>query len=1270
MILSSSRSIIFLIGRFLRAALAVCVIVLAVLASAQAQTETALYDGWANDYAAGGNRTVFAPGLARPGTAGVDPFYRFVDGDASTSDVQHFSATGGIEGIPVQYTGPTLYGGSAYRDNERPDDTATFAGTVLAIRNNANDADNGAGVKGDPIRAYVPSDANGLTFDEAFGAILCDYDGGAGLTGMTWSGSTNADTLAATVRWAVLDGSTLYVSNASFSVANNGIASQTNTLPDVTATTWAVWDPGSDIADMKFTSTAPVFAARTFTNVTKVGYVWELSDAVNASNYLDTVRFTVTKQAVAPVITSAATASGNVNLAFSYQIEASDSPTSYGVTGTLPGGLSLDPATGLINGTPTTEEVRTVTISATNAQGTGNAPLEITIGPVLPVPEITSPTAAATTAGGGFSYQVTATNDPTSFSASGLPPGLTLDPATGLISGEVVEAGDYTVTVTASNGAGSQQTDITISVNAYLPPQVPGGRTYRCYFLGNSLTLSLTTAPQPELARLERIFAERGNRLVFGATLGAGVNLDQHWNGQLYDGQYMKQGYFDDQHEYSLDNGWAGPGADFGTTMFRDYNFALQGKRRDYDGTIVDGHVWDALILQPYVNFLEADGYPVDFNTIAPLGDRTAINNFIDYAGGNNPSSFDSVRRFYIYSVWPQLLGVEGAAIDTDGNGVFSFSEFYDQPYNPPVNPAIFEQPREHVPSRAFLTALHDAVRTDNPARADRIFIIPVGEVFAELDRLIRTDALPGIEAHHDRMAAYYLNARLNELPNLADANFIFIYPPNQPGNFGNAFIREQGIKNFYADNIHWNNQTHNDPDSGTFGAYVAAATVHAVITGENPGKVSAEAVAAYYEAFDAVEDAALIAKVQEVIWQVITSTNWHGVNYAERTGVGTPPAAAASYRDFAEAHFSPAQLADPAVSGESADPEGDGNANIIEFFGNGNPLAPDRPVRLELAPDGTQTVVSLTGLSRPTGASPVLEVSQDLQTWERLGLRDFITTPGAGADGSDMYSLNVETPGDRNFFRLALPYIPDSESLPLVVWGASSDMLTTRQNAATGVGSTTVDLSTPANPSVGAGGYNTFNPILFASGVATGPANTFDLFWFQDHSNPEDGTGDHILLKWTADAGTDNAGTFTAIWKQDGDGATGGFLNGADTGDVHLANMEVFPKVGFGTGSVSQMRFVIQKDGAWYVSDDCGAVSSVKLTGPNDAPYERVALANPHGVEWFEFDPTTNMTAIGAPVALADFNGITAVGFHWRTSGIQSLRYLYIEKFQANFYP
>src|SRR5207253_6576888 len=133
--------------------------------------------------------------------------------------------------------------------------------------------------------------------------------------------------------------------------------------------------------------------------------------------------FTTLIRSPAPVITSPATATGQVGVAFSYQITATNNPTSFNATG-LPAGLSVNTSTGLISGTPTTAGTYSVTISATNAGGTGSATLVITTNPAAPV--IQPPFTATGTVGSNFSYTINATNNPTSYNATGLPAGLGL----------------------------------------------------------------------------------------------------------------------------------------------------------------------------------------------------------------------------------------------------------------------------------------------------------------------------------------------------------------------------------------------------------------------------------------------------------------------------------------------------------------------------------------------------------------------------------------------------------------------------------------------------------------------------------------------------------------------------------------------------------------------------------------------------------------------------------------------------------------------------
>jgi hypothetical protein len=77
-------------------------------------------------------------------------------------------------------------------------------------------------------------------------------------------------------------------------------------------------------------------------------------------------------------------------------------------------------------------------------------------------PVITSSLAAAGISGAPFSYQITASNTPTSFFATGLPAGLSVN-AAGLITGTATGAGGYySATITASNAVGSDSKNLVI----------------------------------------------------------------------------------------------------------------------------------------------------------------------------------------------------------------------------------------------------------------------------------------------------------------------------------------------------------------------------------------------------------------------------------------------------------------------------------------------------------------------------------------------------------------------------------------------------------------------------------------------------------------------------------------------------------------------------------------------------------------------------------------------------------------------------------------
>jgi chitodextrinase len=90
-------------------------------------------------------------------------------------------------------------------------------------------------------------------------------------------------------------------------------------------------------------------------------------------------------------------------------------------------------------------------------------------------PAITSATSVSGILNQPISYTIGASWSPTSFSATGLPAGLTLNPATGVVSGTVT-GGPYTSTIAATNSAGSSSA-VTITWNITADTMAPSTPT-------------------------------------------------------------------------------------------------------------------------------------------------------------------------------------------------------------------------------------------------------------------------------------------------------------------------------------------------------------------------------------------------------------------------------------------------------------------------------------------------------------------------------------------------------------------------------------------------------------------------------------------------------------------------------------------------------------------------------------------------------------------------------------------------------------------------
>lgn len=168
----------------------------------------------------------------------------------------------------------------------------------------------------------------------------------------------------------------------------------------------------------------------------------------------------------------------NLGASFTYQITASHNPTSFEAS-PLPPGLQLNPTTGLISGTPTAAGTFNVTIIARAAGKEASATLRI----VVVGPTITSPLFPSADIGQSFSYQITASQSASSFAATGLPPGLSLNGATGLITGTPTVVGSFNVTVTAQTAVGGMSGTVRITVlgpriTSTAPPSVELGRDF------------------------------------------------------------------------------------------------------------------------------------------------------------------------------------------------------------------------------------------------------------------------------------------------------------------------------------------------------------------------------------------------------------------------------------------------------------------------------------------------------------------------------------------------------------------------------------------------------------------------------------------------------------------------------------------------------------------------------------------------------------------------------------------------------------------------
>ncbi|WP_238691541.1 putative Ig domain-containing protein [Xanthomonas campestris] len=458
------------------------------------QPTLSINDVSVNEGNAGTSNATFTVSLSQPAGAGGVSF------DIATADG---SATAGVDYVASSLTGQTIPAGSS---------SATF--TVLVNGDTLSEPNETFFVNVSNVSGAGVSDAQGqgtIVNDDALPSLSIDdvsvNEGNSGTTTATFTVTLSAASgQTVSVNYASADGT---------ATAGSDYVARSGTLtfaPGTTAQGVAITVNGDTAVEPNETFSVA------------------LSGVSNASIARATGTGTIINDDAVVTVGPASLPSATAGSAYSQNLSASGGTAPYTFTvtaGALPAGLTLSPA-GVLSGTPTATGSFNFTASATDSGNptTGSRAYALVVAGanvILPATTLPAGTAgqayssAITPAAGGiapYTYAVT---------AGALPAGITLNSATGAVTGTPTSAGNFAFSVTATDstsGTASQATQsyaVTIAAPTIVvaPSALPTATRGTAY----SLTLSASGGTAPYTYTLSAGSLPAGLTLASNGTL-------------------------------------------------------------------------------------------------------------------------------------------------------------------------------------------------------------------------------------------------------------------------------------------------------------------------------------------------------------------------------------------------------------------------------------------------------------------------------------------------------------------------------------------------------------------------------------------------------------------------------------------------------------------------------------------------------------------------------------------------------------------------------